>query len=152
MAEARPFYPLVLRNRAPWFKRGFALVWMAMLVTITITAWDAPPTDGTRLWPWILLLFWVVGLFVLRWSFTLETATLIVTGPRQARVERGPPLRRRSHSLDRLKLALVETEDSDGDPYFQLVADAPDGPLIVAEGHRRAGLVALKDKVERALS
>jgi hypothetical protein len=151
MAEARPFYPLVVRNRAPLVARGFILLWLAVCATVSATAWNARPPDPDRLWPWILLLFWAVGLFALRWSFTAETAKLIVSGPACAEIHRGRPLRRRRHTLDRLNLSLAETQGSDGDAYFHLIADAPDGPLILAEGRRRATLLALKDKVERAL-
>jgi hypothetical protein len=151
MAGARSFYPLVVRNKAPLVQRGFILLWMAVVVAVTLTAWNAHPPDPTRTWPWILLLFWAVGLFAVRRAFSIEAAKLVVSAPRQALVERGPPLRRRRHALGDVTLTLVDTRDGGGDPYFHLRIDAPGGPAIIAEGHRRAALVALQDRIERAL-
>jgi hypothetical protein len=113
---------------------------------------SAAPRRAAHPFATALLLVWAVGLFALRWSFSVEAAKLVVAGPGRAEIERGPPLRRRRHALDRLKLRLVETEDSDAGPYFHLVADAPEGPLILAEGYRRAALAALQGRIEQALA
>jgi hypothetical protein len=147
---ARSPYPLVVTNRAASVQRGFILLWMGTIVAVTLAAWRVRPPEPTRLWPWILLLFWAVGFFALRWSFSVEAARLTIAGPAQASLRRGPPLRRKTHRLARVTLSLVESEDSDGDSWFRLAVDAPGGPAIIAEGRRRSALVALSERIERA--
>ena len=148
--DARTPYPLVVGNWVPLFYRGFALVWFGAVVLITWVAWSGNPPDAGKKWPYILLLFWLVGLFVLRWSFSLEAGRLIVSAPGSAAILRGPPLRRERHRLERLHLALIEGVDDDNVPYFKLRLAAPGGPLIIREGHDRPGLERLKTRIEEA--
>jgi hypothetical protein len=143
-------YPFIVRNLVPDGQRAFVSLWVAILAVVTWKAFSAGPPDATNWWPWILLAFWLVGLLALRWAFTVEAARLVVERPRHARVERGPPFSRTHESLTRLDLAIVETRDGDGDPYFHLTVATSGGAAVVAESRRRDRLVAVKRKAEGA--
>jgi len=145
-------YPLVVRNPVPGLQRAFVLLWVQVLLLVTWSAGRTGPPDGTKWWPLILLLFWIVGLFALRRAFDAEAGQLRIEAPRQARVRRGRPFARRDETLPRLDLTIVDTDDGDGTPYFHLIVGTPGGLLLVRESHRRAYLEALKARAERAWS
>jgi hypothetical protein len=143
-------YPLVIANRVPLFYRAFTSLWLGGVALISWKAWSSHPPEATRYWPWILSGFWIVGLVAMRWAFSIEIGRLIVAGPGDAAIVRGPIFRRRRHVLTRLAPRLVDTVDGEGDPYHQLVVEAPGGPLIVREGHHRGRLVELGTRIEAA--
>lgn len=143
-------YPLVVRNAVPGLQRAFVLLWLQALLLVSWSAWRGGPPGAMAWWPLILAAFWAVGLFVLRWAFEAEAGQLRIDGPRRACARRGRPFARRDETLLRLDLALVETEDGDGAPYYHLVVATREGPLLVSESHRRARLEALKQRLEDA--
>jgi len=144
-------YPLVVRNRVALFYRGFMIVWLGTLALATYAALrDAPPEPG-KWWPLILTGFWLVGLFGLYWSLQQETSVVRVPGPKSIHVRRGKAFRRVDLWTDHARFWIEDTTDSDGDPYFKLWMDAPEGQLTAREGHQRAELEAIKLKLERAI-
>jgi hypothetical protein len=144
-------YPLVIRNRVAWFYRGFMVIWLGTVALASYAALrDGPPEVG-RWWPLIMLVFWAVGLFALAWSLNQETSVVRITSNRSIHIERGKAFRRQEHWADRTRLWIEDTEDSDGDPYFKLMMDAPGGPLTMREGHQRELLEFLQAEVEAAV-
>ncbi|NUT01016.1 MAG: hypothetical protein HOP96_08590 [Sphingomonas sp.] len=144
-------FPIVIRNRVVLFYRGFMLAFVGTVALVSYAALrDGPPEPG-RWWPLIILLFWTVGLAGLAWSLNQETSVVRILGNRSIQVERGKAFRRHDLWTDRARFWIEETKDSDGDPYFKLMMDAPGEPLAVREGHQRPVLERLQSEVEEAL-
>ncbi|HEY1143464.1 MAG TPA: hypothetical protein VGE68_05460 [Sphingomicrobium sp.] len=156
--RARPWYnrgvtqyPLVVRNRAPMFVRGFMLTFLMGVSLMTYVALRDRPPEPHKWWPLIMAAFWACGAFGLYFSLNQEVAVLRIDGPRSIQVERGKAFRRESLWTDHARFWIVESTDSDGDPYFKLTMDAPGGALVVREGHHKPALEDLLKKVEAAL-
>ena len=145
-------YPLVIRNRVPWFYRGFMAVWLGTVALSTYAALREAPPEAGKWWPLFLLGFWAVGLFGLAWSLNQETSVIRITSNRSIHIERGKAFRRQEVWTDRARFWIDEEKDSEGDPYFKLRMDAPGGPLTVREGHQRPALEELSRRIEEALA
>ena len=98
-----------------------------------------------------MALFLSVGLFSVIWAMNQEVAQLRITGPRSVHIRRGKAFRRADHWTDRARLWIADSRDSEGDPYFKLMMDAPGGELVVKEGHARDRLEALREQIETAI-
>lgn len=144
-------YPLVIRNRVAFFVRGFMVVWLVGVALITYAALrDGPPESG-HWWPFILAFFWLVGLAGVYGSFQNETSTVRIESDRSIHIDRGKPFARQQLWTDKAAFWIEKTKDSEGDPYFKLMMEAPDGPLSVREGHDRSRLEAILAEVQDAL-
>lgn len=146
-----PAYPVIVRNRTPYFARGLMLLFVGFTAMFTYLGFRDRPADAGPYLPYIMLLFWLVGLGATLWSFNQEAAELRVTGPRSLHIRRGKAFRRVEHWTDHARFWIVEEKDSDGDPYFKLLMDAPGGKLTVAEGHYRPHLEQLQARIEAAV-
>lgn len=144
-------YPLVIRNIVALYLRCFMLAFVAIDALITRAAFQHGPPEPDRWWPLILAGFWALGLCGLVHAMNQETSVLRVTRAGDLRLVRGKAFRRVEHHATAARFWIEETKDGDGDPYFKLMIDAPDGPLAVKEGHRRARIEALQRRVEAAL-
>lgn len=145
-------YPLVIRNYVPLVLRGFMLAFVGIVVLITYVALRQGPPEPQKWWPLALLSFWACGLFGLVHALNQEAGVIRITGPGSIHIERGKALRREDHWLPRARFWIEDTKDSEGDPYFKLMMEAPGGPLAVREGHRRQRLEALQRQIEAAVS
>lgn len=146
-------YPLIIRNRAPLFFRGFMLVFLSMTAIITyVSVRDRPPSGAGPFLFYILLVFWAVGLSALAYSLNQEASVVRVTDPRSIHVRRGGAFRRRDLWTDHARFWIEETSDSEGLPYFKLLMDAPGGSLAVQEGSSREYLETLEAKIGAATS
>lgn len=144
-------YPLVIRNRTAYFYRGFMIVWLGTLAIATFAALrDGPPEPG-KWWPLFLACFWTVGLFGLMWTLNEETSTVRIDSNRSIHVARGKAFRRQKLWTDHARVWIENTKDSDGDPYFKLMMDAPGGKLTIREGHHRSLLEDLQHQIENVL-
>ena len=144
-------YPLVVRNIVPRVYQAFVLLWVGVLMLVTRAAWASAPPGAKHLWPWILLLFWAVGLFALHWAFGIECARLTIEGSRRARLVYGPPFRRRSIELSQMMLRIEDAKDSEGDPYFRLFTSVDERKIIISEGHNRKRLEQLRSRISDAM-
>ena len=144
-------YPIIIRNRVVLFYRGFMLAFVTVVALATYAALrDGPPEPG-KWWPLFMLVFWAAGLGGLFWSLNQETSVVRVTGNRSIHIRRGKAFRRHDLWTDRARFWIVDDKDSEGDPYFKLMMDAPGGQLVVREGHQRSALELLLSEVEAAL-
>jgi hypothetical protein len=150
--DGRPSYPLVVRNRAPLFARGFALLFMSVLALITVIVLRARPPSPTNWYQLYMLAFWAGGMACLVWAFHQEIAVIRVTNPGSIHIERGLLWNRVDHWVPSARFWIEEGKDDDGDPYFKLKMDAPGGPLVVKEGHGRERLEKLQAEIEAAVS
>jgi hypothetical protein len=98
-----------------------------------------------------MLAFWSAGLFGLYFALDQEVAVVRATNPRSIHVERGKAFRRERLWTDHASFWITNTTDSDDDPYFKLVMDAPGGKLVIKEGHYRQPLETLQRQVEAAI-
>ena len=145
-------YPLIIRNRIPLFYRGFMLVFVAGVGVGTYLAIRDAPADGGEWWSIPIAAFWLAGIGGLVWAMNQEIGVLRVAGRGDVHITRGRAFRRVEHRTGTVRLSIEDTKDSEGDPYFKLWIEAPGGPLVVAEGHFREGLEALRQKIETAVS
>ena len=144
-------YPIIIRNRVVLFYRGFMLAFVATVALATYAALrDGPPEPG-KWWPLFMLVFWAAGLGGLVWSLNQETSVVRVTGNRSIHIRRGKAFRRHDLWTDRARFWILDDKDSEGDPYFKLMMDAPGGKLTVREGHQRPALELLLAELEAAL-
>lgn len=144
-------YPIVVRNRVALFYRGFMLAYITGVALATYAALRHGPPEPGKWWPLIMLVFWAAGLGGLLWSLNVETSVVRVASNRSIHVERGKALRRKEFWTDRARFWIKEQEDSEGEGYFSLMMDAPEGPLAVSEGHQRKRLEELQARLEEAL-
>ena len=144
-------YPLVIRNRVAYFYRGFMAAWLGTLAMATYAALRDGPPQPDKWWPLFLACFWLVGLFGLYWSLDQETSVVRIRSNRSIHIARGKAFRRRELWTDRARFWIEDTKDSEGDPYFKLMMDAPGGTLVVREGHQRRYLEELQRRVETLL-
>ena len=147
---------VIAHNRTAWFGWAIMIGWMAMLGMVT---WlvaregsfgDMPPILGLGL----LGLMWVFGVGFSRVIFSKPTVTLLQTKGRLV-------VRRRwlfgqdedvFSSNDIPLMRVIETEDSEGDPYFKLllILDRRD-PVAIAESHDRVRVEQERERIEDAL-
>lgn len=144
-------YPLVVRNNVPLVLRGFVLCFLGGVALMTYVALRDGPPEPEKWWPLIMLAFWASGLFALVHMFNQEVGVLHITNPASIHIERGKAFRREEHWLPQARFWIEDTKDSDGDPYFKLMMDAPGGKLTIQESHSRARLEELQQRIEAAV-
>lgn len=131
---------LVVSDRTPWLVRGLvgviAFAFAAAAIPIWLSSefpwWAKPIMAG--LGPWTAIHYFVHLLF-----YTPTYRTVIVPRARTVRVEQNWPNRKavQPARFEKMRGAeVVESRDSDGDPYFVLSLVLPDGRRIpLDEGH-----------------
>ena len=145
-------YPLVVRNKVPLFYRGFMLIFVGMTLLMFHTAASGKSVPPDKWWPYILGTFLLVGISASWWALKQEAGVVRFLGPGSIEIERGMPLRRERHRVSRARLWIEDTQDSEGDPYFKLLLDAPGGKLVVQEGHDRQSLERMQERLEGAIA
>jgi hypothetical protein len=131
------------QNRSAAFLWGFAAVWLAMLMVFSyLVVRDGPPSGYSQsVTAMVLALFWLGG---------LGLGAFVVSKPCiRVRVDQGGNVSatwRYPHRVVRrvflaetvLPAQIVESLDSDGDPYFRVRVTTSRGESIdIAEGHSR---------------
>lgn len=145
-------YPLVVRNNMAIGLRCFMLAFLTGVALMTYVALRDGPPAPDKWWPLIMLAFWAAGLLGLVHSLNQESSIVRITRPGSIHVTRGKAFRREEHWVGRARFWIEDGTDSDGASYFNLMMDAPGGKMTVKEGHRRARLEALQQRLEAALS
>ena len=144
--------PQTFHNHKAVFLWGFMACWMAMLLTFTwLFARDgAPPGTSPLLLAGVLCLFWFAGISISAWAPGHALVDVEVRSCGRVQIRKRYLLRvveRQLGPCDGVHAKLVETSDSDGDPYFhaRLVASG-EHELNLWEGSDRAHALA---EVER---
>jgi len=149
--------PTVFRNYkavAAWI---FMAVWMAGLGCFTYLAIrdGGMPGWGPHGTSVLLGLFWLFGIGGCAYCFGMPCIRLRVT---TAIVEarEGRPWHTETHRCapaDVTVLAVVETKDDEGDPYFRCDIELPGGKRVaVTESHARAEVEATRARLLKALA
>lgn len=132
------------QNRIALFLWGFAAVWLTILVAMTYVVLRDGPPDGSSV-PMVVLVmsaFWICGIGL--GGFIATKPCFFVT------VDQGTSVTatwRYPHKVVRKVLratsvkpaAVINSRDSEGDPYFYARVISIDGESIdIAEGHNRS--------------
>jgi hypothetical protein len=144
------------RNRTAAFGWGFMIVWLAMLCAFTwIMLRDGPPPQQPRLSVVALLLFWLVGVPAAVHVFAIPIVHVRVHGRGRVSVRKRYLIGSVEHEIGQsgcAQVRLVESTDSDGDPYFHARLRIDGGvELDIWEGHDRADGEAVVARFRNAL-
>lgn len=147
--------PVVFSNNKAVILWVFMALWLAMLASFTFLFWcDGGDPELGGFGVVILAVFWLAGLGALSWAFGHPRIRVTVAG--------GEVVARESwlwgHSERRFATAevaapeIVQSIDSDGDPYFSCQLTLPGGgTLSVAESHLRPQVEAVQQRLLSAL-
>jgi hypothetical protein len=132
---------VTFQNRLAGFLWGFAAVWLTMLLAMTyVVLRDGPPEGSSA--PTVVIvmaLFWIGGIGL--GAFVSTKPCIFVTieqGNSVSATWRYPHkvVRRVLPAASVLPAAVIDSRDSDGDPYFYARANTIDGePIDITEGH-----------------
>jgi len=149
--------PQTFRNRKAVFLWGFMACWMAMLLAFT---WlflrdGAPAGTSPLLMAGVLCLFWFAGISISAWVLGHPLVDVEVRSRGRVQIRKRYLLRvveRQLGQRDSAHAELVETRDSDGDPYFhaRLVVGG-ERALDLWEGTDRAHAMAEVERFNSAL-
>jgi hypothetical protein len=143
----------VVKNDIALFPWLFMACWMSGLTAITWAAFRDVIFGGPvtfRWMPLILAVFWLAGIGFSVWAVRQRRWRVIFEGGRVEVVSRGPfsATRWQGTVRDVANVKLEEGTDSDGDPYFRCLMTIPGWePIAIAEGHQRAEVEAVRDRV-----
>lgn len=149
--------PQTFRNRKAVFLWGFMACWMAMLLAFT---WlflrdGAPAGTSPLLMAGVLCLFWFAGISISAWALGHPLVDVEVRSRGRVQIRKRYLLRvveRQLGPRDGAHAILVETSDSDGDPYFHARLVASGEPeLNLWEGSDRAQALAEVERFNTAL-
>ena len=144
------------RNRMAAFGWGFMILWLAMLCAFTwIMLRDGPPPQQPQLSVAALLLFWLVGVPVAAQLFAKPIVHVRVRGRGRVSIRKRYLIGSVEHEISQrgtAEVRVVESSDSDGDPYFHARLRIDDGSeLDIWEGHDRAQAEAAVARFRQAL-
>lgn len=134
---------LRFRHRLAAILWGFAAVWFAMLLLMTVALHRGVPTGGHSFESVlaVLLLFWALGAGLLAYAASKPCFTVSVDASACVRVVWLYPFRiiRRAFTKENLTPArVVRDTDSDGDDYFTVRVSSVDGDTFdLQENHDR---------------
>ena len=142
-------------NRIPAFLWGFAVFWYAMAMAFTWLVLDPGPSRDAA--PSViygtLALFWFAGIVVVSMALAAPSVRVVVH-PGRVRVTSRYPLRTVEESFRTAELQpaeVVDSVDSDGDPYFCVnVRARGDRVFTLEEGHHRPSCESTARRFNRA--
>ena len=132
------------KNRSSAFLWGFSVVWLTMLLAMTYVVYrDGPPNNYMPVLTWSVLgFFWLGGIALASFSASKPCFELTVESHQRVSATWRYPLRvvRRSFIKSQLRPAqVVESRDSEGDPYYIARVMTSDGTALdFKEGHMRS--------------
>jgi hypothetical protein len=132
------------KNCSSAFLWGFSVVWLFMLLVMTyVVHRDGPPNNHTPILTWSAVgFFWLGGIALAFFSASKPCFELRVESQKRVSATWRYPLRvvRRSFIKSQLCPAqVVESRDSEGDPYYIARVMTSDGTALdIQEGHRRS--------------
>jgi hypothetical protein len=139
------------------FVWGFAALWLAMLALMTWVLFTKGPPEGYSMpvTAMIMGVFWIAGAGLA--AYVAAKPCIRVRVGRGGRVEivHRYPLRRVRRTVPASQVGaatVVESKDSDGDPYFhaRITLDGS-APVDIAEGHDRAACERVCERFNRAI-
>lgn len=144
------------RNRTAVFGWGFMIAWLAMLCAFTwILLRDGPPPQQPPLTVAVLALFWLVGVPAALHIFARPIVHVRVHGRGRVSIRKRHLFGSVTQEIGPCAMAdvrVVESTDSDGDPYFHARLRIADGvELDLWEGHQRAQAEAEVARFRQAL-
>ncbi|MBK8070266.1 MAG: hypothetical protein IPK27_22450 [Rhodanobacteraceae bacterium] len=144
------------RNRTAVFGWGFMIAWLAMLCAFTwILLRDGPPPQQPLLTVAVLALFWLVGVPVSLQMFARPIVHVRVHGRGRVSIRKRNLFGSMTQEIGPRGMAdvrVVESTDSDGDPYFHARLRIGDGiELDLWEGHQRPQAEAEVARFQQAL-
>ncbi|MBK8323497.1 MAG: hypothetical protein IPL06_12335 [Betaproteobacteria bacterium] len=143
------------RNRIPSFLWGFAVAWYALVAAFTWIVWrQGPPQDAA---PSViygaLALFWFAGIVIASMALAAPCIRVVVR-PWRVEVQSRYPFRTVQESFRPADLSpaeVVDSVDSDGDPYFCVTVRAKgDRAFTLEEGHHRPACESTARRFNRA--
>lgn len=151
-------HAVIFRNRVNAFLWGFTLVWMGMLAAFTWLYFADGEAESTRglLEHGALLLFWLGGLGLVGWASASPCSFVSVSPGGTVRFTRRYPFRAERWQIaagEASPAEVVESRDSDGDPYFYARIRGPRGEAFdLAESHSRELCEAACERFNRAIN
>jgi hypothetical protein len=133
---------LIFRNYKAAFLWGFMAVFMAFVALMTWVLFrDLSASKSQGLWQAVIMsVFWIAGLGFSMFAAGRPCMTVVVQ-PRTIRIVHRYPFSRKQHDVSYGELTsaqVVESRDSEGDPYFYARTSLKDGSRIdLFESHRR---------------
>ncbi|MCB0364459.1 MAG: hypothetical protein H6624_03625 [Bdellovibrionaceae bacterium] len=130
-----------IANRVPLFAQIFMALWMGLLALFTYVFYRDGGFPGQE--PFavsLLFVFWVFGLGGCGWAFSQPLITVVVDSKGVTIFRRHLWwVEARRASVQEVAVSdVIETTDSEGDPYFKCtIALQGDGPLVFVEAHDR---------------
>ncbi len=146
-----------IENRTARFGQVLSATLVALWLVAVAVAWLSGPSDGLAAhWTWLIFGGFGIGaLGVLLLANRRPAITLDIGGKGDMTLTEATLFRRRSRTLPAqgvLDIALVDSEDQDGDPYIRVVLVLADGTqAVIAEGHRREDIERIAGMVRAAL-
>lgn len=134
---------VTFRNRMAAFLWGFTVVWLGMVATFTWLLFTDGAPEGTSplLMRAVLGAFWLAGFGLVAWVSGKAITMVTVERDRSVSCTRRYPFRVERWSLpasDVSPAELVESKDSEGDPYFYARIYESNGRIVdLAEAHDR---------------
>ena len=129
------------QNRLAAFLWGFAAVWLTMLLAMTyVVLRDGPPAGSSaQTIAIVMTLFWIAGIGLGAYVSTKPCFFFTVEqGSRVSATWRYPHkvVRKVLPAASVLPASVIDSQDTDGDPYFYARVNTIDGePIDIAEGH-----------------
>lgn len=133
---------LQFRNQTARFLWGFTSVWLLMLIAMTwVVLRDGAPSGYHPLFIYgVMLMFWASGIGLGNYAFKQPCLDVRIEGLNLYITEAYPLLKKHRHlPLAQVSPAqLVESTDSEGDPYFYARIALEDGTVLnLSEGSQR---------------
>jgi hypothetical protein len=133
---------MVFRNYKAAFLWGFMAIFMSLVALMTWVLFrDLSKSQSHGVWQSVIMgVFWIAGLGFSAFAAS-QPCVKVVVAHGFVRIVHRYPFSRLEHELpyDRAKPAqIVESRDSEGDPYFSARAGMVDGlPIDLFESHSR---------------
>lgn len=148
---------MIFRNRVAYALWGFAAVFLVFVAAMTWVgiAGDPGEPDSSVLVTGVLILFWfgAIGLASFAASRPVTKIQLAVGGGLRV-VQRYPFRTETRHvPMEAIKeVAIVESVDDEGDPYFHArIRLSSDRDIDLAEGHDRQRVEGIRDRFLSAI-
>lgn len=142
-------------NRTPAFLWGFALFWYAMVMAFTWLVYAQGPPEGVA--PSViygaLALFWFAGIVIVSMALAAPSVRVVVRARRVLVASRYPfrTVRESFRPAELEPAEVIDSVDSDGDPYFCVTVRARgDRAFTLEEGHHRPSCESTARRFNRA--
>lgn len=132
---------VTFQNRLAGFLWGFAAVWLTMLLAMTYVVLRDGPPEGSSVSTVVIVmgLFWIGGIVLGVFVSTKPCIFVTLEGSNRVSATWRYPhkvVRKVLPAASVLPAAVIDSRDSEGDPYFYARVNTIDGePIDITEGH-----------------